>query len=100
MGMPRRLTRHRGLQQQLTAGWPYTGPSTNCGVVPGDMISENDTLFFLGYALFFLGLALFFFPGIYYTRIFGSNVSIWQIQCFPAVDQFGAIIPVFLQVRN
>jgi hypothetical protein len=27
--MPCTLTRHRGLQQQLTAGWPYTGPSTN-----------------------------------------------------------------------
>ena len=62
-------------------------------------IKEYPYSFFPGIRTFFPGFSTFF-PGIYYTRIFGSNVSIWQIQCFPAVDQFGAIIPVFLQVRN
>ena len=62
------------------------------------MIHNIDTTFFLGYPLF--SWVIHFFPGIYYTRIFGSEVSIRNSSFFLADDQFGAITPVFLQVRK
>ena len=58
--MTRRLTRYRGLTAAAYSRLALYRAFDELWGVPGDMISENDTLFFLGYAFFFLGLALFF----------------------------------------
>ena len=84
--MPQRLTRHRGLQQQLTAGRPYTGPSTKgggCAKTNGQFIINSDNIY-PGITIILPEYSQFY-PGKARIILELRQVLSWKIKNYPGI---------------